>query len=80
MKASKRDIFIASLYIVAYMVTLTYSILSLNGTLLIMSTLLFAVVIYASYLIDRESKKYQREKARKKDAVNAVWAAWKVRG
>lgn len=80
MKATKRDIFIASLYIVAYMATLTYSILSLNGTLLIMVTLLFAVVVYASYLIDRESKKYQREKARKKDAVNAVRAAWKVRG
>lgn len=73
MKATKRDIFIASLYVVAYMATLTYSILSLNGTLLIMATLLFAVVVYACYLIDRENKKYAREKARKKEMLhNAI--------
>lgn len=74
MKATKRDIFIASLYVVAYMATLTYSILSLNGTLLIMATLLFAVVVYTSYLIDRENRKYQRENKRKKEMLHNALA------
>ena len=78
-KASKRDVFIASLYTVAYMATLTYSILSLNGTLLIMASLLFAVVIYASYLIDRETKCCEREKQRKKDAITNAVKAWEER-
>lgn len=78
-KASKRDVFMASLYTVAYMATLTYSILSLNGTLLIMASLLFAVVIYASYLIDRETKRCEREKQRKKDAITNAVKAWEER-
>ena len=78
-KASKRDIFIASLYVVVYMATLTYSILSLNGTLAIMASLLFAVVVYACYLIDRETKRCEREKQRKKDAITNAVKAWEER-
>lgn len=70
MKATKRDIFIASMIIVAYMSTLTYAILSLNGTLVIMSTLLLTVVLYASYRIDRENKRYTRQKEREKALLN----------
>lgn len=80
MKASKRDIFIASLYIVAYMSTLTYAILSLNGTLVIMSTVLLSVVVYASYKIDKERKRYERQKAREKELLNrslTEFEAWK---
>ena len=80
MKASKRDIFIASLYIVAYMSTLTYAILSLNGTLVIMSTLLLGVVVYASYKIDKERKKYERLKGHvneQSDRTIAEFEAWK---
>ena len=75
-KATKRDVFIASLYTVAYMATLTYGILSLNGTLAIMASLLFAVVVYACYLIDRETKRCERETARKKDAITNAIKAW----
>lgn len=78
-KATKRDVFIASLYIVAYMATLTYSILSLNGTLAIMASLLFTVVVYACYLIDRETKRCERETARKKDAITNAVKAWEER-
>ena len=80
MKASKRDIFIASLYIVAYMSTLTYAILSLNGTLVIMSTLLLGVVVYASYKIDKERKRYERLKGHvneQSDHTIAEFEAWK---
>ena len=73
-KATKRDVFIASLYIVAYMATLKYSILSLNGTLAIMASLLFAVVVYSCYLIDRETKRGERETARKKELLHNALA------
>ena len=78
-KATKRDVFIASLYTVAYMATLTYGILSLNGPLAIMASLLFAVVVYACYLIDRETKRCEREKQRKKDAITNAVKAWEER-
>jgi hypothetical protein len=44
-----------------------------------MASLLFAVVVYASYLIDRETKRCEREKQRKKDAIINAVKAWEER-
>ena len=60
MKNKKHDRFIASALLVAYWSTITYAACAQDARLIAGATLVFGVVLYAAYAVDRAQKSRQR--------------------